>query len=228
MLNISSMETTYNYNCPLCSKECSVLQSLTAQNIVCPHCSGEFFATPPDKSTQIILPEKLPFFKFARKKLLHQRFEEMVSDGELSAQDDDVLTKTAILLGLEKSDLEVLARKGFLDEFSALQRRVEKNWQLTDEDLVEIETLKTKYGITKFRMEGNAALFRQIYLLEAKGQMPPEIIADWMLDADEKAYYCVGSTWHQTRVRNHGYASASFSVPTGEDLAKEPGSGQGL
>ena len=209
------MENTYNYNCPLCSTECSIVESLTAQNVVCPNCAGEFFATPPDNSTQIILPEKLPFFKSAKKKLLHQRFEELVADGELSSQDEDVLTKTAILLGLEKSDLESLARKGFLEEISTLQRRVEQTWQLTDEDLAEIETLKNKYGITRFRMEGNAGLFRQVYLLEAKGQMPPAISADWMLDADERAYYCIASTWHQTRVRNHGYAGASFSVPTG-------------
>lgn len=148
-------------------------------------------------------------------KLLHQRFEELVADGELSSQDEDVLTKTAILLGLEKSDLESLARKGFLEEISTRQRRVEQTWQLTDEDLAEIENLKNKYGITRFRMEGNAGLFRQVYLLEAKGQMPPAISADWMLDADERAYYCIASTWHQTRVRNHGYAGASFSVPTG-------------
>lgn len=209
------METNYNYTCPLCSKECSVEESLAGQNVVCPHCSQEFFATLPDSNTQIIVPEKLPFFKSGRRKILAERLQELVADGELSAQDEQTLHKTAILLRLDKSDLDELGKRGFLDEFSIIQRRVEQSWQLTDRDLEEIEALKRKYGVTRFTMEGNANLFRQIYLLESKGEMPGQITSDLMLDANEEAYFCIGSTWHQTRVHNQGYAGASLSVPTG-------------
>ena len=35
-----------------------------------------------------------------------------------------------------------------------------------------IEALRNKYAVKKFTMAGNDDLFRQIYLLDAKGQMP--------------------------------------------------------
>ncbi len=40
-------------------------------------------------------------------------------------------------------------------------------------------------------------------------------MVDVMLDANEEAYFCVSSIWHQTRVHRHGYSGTSFSVPTG-------------
>src|SRR5258706_7110425 len=152
------METNYNYTCPLCSQECSIPETLTGQNVVCPHCSQEFFATLPDSSTQIILPEKLPFFKSGRRKILEERLKELVADGELSEQDEQTLHKTAILLGLEQSDLDELEKRGFLNEFGIIQRRMEQSWQLTDQDLEEIEAVRKKYGVKKFSMEGNANL----------------------------------------------------------------------
>jgi DNA-directed RNA polymerase subunit RPC12/RpoP len=209
------METNHNYTCPSCSKECAVAESLTGQNVICPNCSNEFFATPPADNSQVIIPEKLPFFKSGRLKILEQRLKELVADGELSDSDEDVLNKTAILLGLKASDLDEMERNDFLKEFSPIQRRIEQSWQMTDQDLEEIQALRKKYGVKKFTMAGNADLFRQIYLLDAKGQMPNAITADLMLDQGETAYFCVQSTWHQTRVHSHGYGGTSFSVPTG-------------
>jgi hypothetical protein len=209
------METNYLYTCPHCSRECSVAETLTGQNLLCPHCSQEFFATLPDAGTSIVLPEKLPFLKSGRRRILEERLQELVADGELSDHDEQTLRKTAILLGLEESDLNELGKNAFLKEMSVIQRRIEQSWQLTDQDLEEIETLKIKYGVKKFRMEGTANIFRQIFLVEEKGEMPSPIASDLMLDEDEAAYYCVGSTWHQHRVHNRGYAGSSFSVPTG-------------
>lgn len=208
-------ETNYSYTCPNCSKECAVAESLTGQNVICPNCSEEFFATAPDNNSQVIVPEKLPFFKSGRLKILEQRLQQLVADGELSHADEDVLNKTAILLGLEQSDLDELEKTDFFREFTPIQRRIEQSWQMTDQDLDDIQALRKKYGVKNFTMAGNADLFRQIYLLDVKGQMPNPIPADLMLAPDETAYFRVQSTWHQTRVHNHGYGGASVSVPTG-------------
>lgn len=209
------MPVCYNYACPNCSQECSVEDSLTGQNVLCPHCSQEFFASPPPPSTSPIIPEKLPFFKSGRKKILKEQMEQLVADGEMSAADEDSLNRAAILLGLDQKDVVELAKDRFFEEFRPIQQRVEKAWVLTDDDLEQIETLKRKYGVRNLSMEGFAGLYRQTYLLEAKGELPPPIIADLMLDSRERAYFSVGSTWHQTRVKTHGYAGSSFSVPTG-------------
>ncbi len=209
------METNYNYTCPNCSQECAVAESLTGQDVVCPHCSKEFFATPPDNNAQVIVPEKLPFFKSGRRKILEQRMEELVADGELSESDDDVLNKTAILLGLKHEDVEEMEKSGFLKEFAPIQRRMEQSWQFTDQDQEEIKALQKKYGVKNFTLEGTADLFRQIYLLDAKDQLPSPVSADVLLDANETAYFGVPTTWHQTRVQNRGYGGASVSLPTG-------------
>src|SRR4029453_12174669 len=105
--------TYYSYTCPHCSMVCSVEEVWSGQNVVCPDCGLEFFASPPDQS-QIILPEKLPFFKSGRRKLLDERLHELVADGELSEADEQVLNKTALLLGLQLSDVKELAKKGFM------------------------------------------------------------------------------------------------------------------
>ena len=68
-----------------------------------------------------------------------------------------------------------------------------------------IEALRNKYAVKKFTMAGNDDLFRQIYLLDAQGQMPNPVATDLMLDPGETAYFCVQSTWQQTRVHSYGY-----------------------
>jgi DNA-directed RNA polymerase subunit RPC12/RpoP len=195
------MEKHYNYTCPHCSRECAVDEKATGQNVVCPHCSQEFFATAPDHYSEVIVPEKLPFFKSGRKKLLGDRMQELIADGEMSELDQDILTKTALLYGLNTSDLEEIAKRGFFEEFKPIQRRIEAAFVLTDTDLEEIEALKRKYGIKHFSLEGTAQLFRQIYLLKAKGELPPPLNVGLMLEQDEHVYYSLSSTWHQHRTR---------------------------
>src|SRR5260221_11760589 len=97
------MQPCYSYTCPNCSQECSVEEQLAGQNVVCPHCSQEFFATPPDGNSEVILPEKLPFFKSGRRKILEERIQDLVADGEMSKVDEDTLKRTAALLGLSQS-----------------------------------------------------------------------------------------------------------------------------
>jgi hypothetical protein len=209
------MEPNYNYTCPSCSQECAVALSFTGANVLCPNCSQDFFATPPDTSTEVIVPEKLPFFKFGKRKLLEERLEELVADGEMSDSDENVLHKTALMLGLDVAEVEKLEEKKFIAAFVPIQRRIEKSWQLTDYHLQEIEALQKKFAVKHFTIEGHAKLFRQIYLLETKNQFPEPVQADLMLDANETAYVSISSTWHQTRVKNRGYAGASVSIPTG-------------
>lgn len=117
------MNACYNYTCPNCSQECSVEEELTGQNVVCPHCSQEFFATPPTSTTQPILPEKLPFFKSGRKKILAERMDQLIADGEMSNGDQDTLNRTAIMLGLDRVDLQKMVREKFMNEFLPIQRR---------------------------------------------------------------------------------------------------------
>jgi DNA-directed RNA polymerase subunit RPC12/RpoP len=97
------METEYSYTCPNCSKECSVPESMTGQNLICRHCSREFFTPPEQSSTAAAppaetqphsaLPEKLPFFKSGRRKILEARLAELVADGELDKNDESALAR---------------------------------------------------------------------------------------------------------------------------------------
>ena len=209
------MEMNYTYTCPNCNRECSVEQSFTGKNVICPHCSNEFFATPPQEAPPILLPEKIPFFKSGRKALLEKKMQELVNDGELSEQDGTTLDKMAIMLDLETDEVGELQKQSFLKEFSFIQKRLERSFLLTDEDLDEIEALKKKYGVKDLALEGFADLFRKIYLLEVKQQMPSPIACDLMLESGESGYFFIHSTWHQTRMKNQGYRGVSFSVPTG-------------
>jgi hypothetical protein len=70
---------------------------------------------------------------------------------------------------------------------------------VTDSDLEEIEILKKKYNIN-LTLKGNAPLFRAIYLLESKHELPPPVSVDVFLDTNETCYYTTPTTWHQSRV----------------------------
>ena len=211
-------EVEYNYTCPSCSKECSVPESLTGQNLVCPACSHEFFATPPEpqpnSQASSSLPEKLPFFKRGRKKILEKRVLELAKNGGIGSNEESELKDLARKLQLTDSDLEKIRESKFLEEFEPLKKQIESVWQVTDEDLEAIGKLREKYDID-LTLGGDMQVMRSIYLLEAKGQIPEPIAVDAMLDAAESAYFSVLTTWHQMRVANRGYSGISVSVPTG-------------
>jgi DNA-directed RNA polymerase subunit RPC12/RpoP len=221
------MGTEYDYTCPNCSKECIVGESLIGQTIKCPFCSKEFFATPPapplppgtssassEAQSELTPPRKLPFFKSSRRKLLEAKVDELLAIGPI---DDNIaleLAAYAVSLKLEPSELTEIQQEKFAAEFDPIKKRIVAAMMLTDEDMAAEQALAKKYGIQP-KLTGDADTFRSIYLVETKGQLPPPLATDLMLDAKECAYYSVPTTWHQPRVRKLGYSGASLSLPTG-------------
>jgi hypothetical protein len=206
------------YVCSHCQQEVNVDESFTAPTLICSSCWQEFAAPKTganEPAPQIALPEKLPFFKSGRKQILRDKLQEVIADGELSDADDRLLGKTAELLGLNQDDVEEMEKDAFFREFDVIKKRMERTWYVSDEDAAEIDALKKKYGVKNLTLQGTADLFRAIYLLEVKGQMPQAMQTDLLLNANELAYYYLATTWQQIRVRNRGYSGASVSVPTG-------------
>ena len=117
-------------------------------------------------------------------------------------------------MGLGKADATAVLTGRFTAEFEPIKRQAESSFVLTDSDLEEIEILKKKYNVN-LTLKGNASLFRAIYLLEAKHELPQPIRVDVFLEPNETCYFEIATTWHQSRVQTHGYAGASISVPTG-------------
>ena len=139
---------------------------------------------------------------------------QLIQDGELDENDAKELDALTASLGLNDSDLSKARQTDFLKEFDPIKRRAESTFMLTDEDLAQIHRLEKKYAI-QLTLAGNNEIFRAIYLLESKAELPAPISAGVMLDSNEIAYFSIPTAWHQTRVRNRGYAGTSFSVPTG-------------
>jgi hypothetical protein len=221
------MGTEYDYTCPNCAKECSVEESLVGQNIICPSCSKEFFATPPaqplppepsfaasEPQPDLTPPGKLPFFKSSRRKLLEEKVDEMLATGPIDDKAALELASYAVAVKLDPSELTEIQQEKFSAEFEPIKRRIAAAMMLTDEDMEEEQALARKYGIQP-QLTGDADTFRAIYLVETKGQLPPTLATDMMLDANESAYYSVPTTWHQPRVKKVGYSGASLSLPTG-------------
>ena len=94
------------YDCPSCTASCSVAPNLVGLNVVCPNCTQEFTATPPE-SADFQLPETIPFFKSGKLELLKNHLNKLISDGELSKSDEIALTRAALMLGLKENGAEV-------------------------------------------------------------------------------------------------------------------------
>jgi len=75
------------YDCPSCTASCSVSQELVGLNVVCPNCTQEFIATPPDLAFDFQPPAKVPFFKSGKLEILKNHLNKLTSDGELSKSD---------------------------------------------------------------------------------------------------------------------------------------------
>jgi hypothetical protein len=202
-----------------------VPEALTGQNLTCPNCSGEFFATAPEAlpppesenpTSQFTPPAKLPFLKSGRKKILEQRFLELfkLDSGTISRETEDELNKNGIVLGLHATAGTELLEEYFMREFGPIKKRIEDSFLMTDDDVSAIEALKRKYHVT-LTLEGNAEIFRAIYLMDSRDILPSAIGTDLMLNGDEAAYYAIQSVWSQTRVHSHGYSGTSVSVPSG-------------
>jgi hypothetical protein len=219
------MEAEYTYTCPRCLKKSTIPESAVGENITCAACSLEFIASPAllaqsdglvqPQTPKFVLPAKLPFFKSGRRKILEERFQQMIAG--VRVIDDDAekeLEQTSVTLGLKPQDATSLINEGFTREFENIKRRMESSFLMTDEDIAETESLKRKYNV-RLNLQGNASLFRAIYLLEVKRELPVPVAVDLMLDANELCHYDIATTWHQSRVQTRGYSGTSVSVPTG-------------
>ena len=203
------------YQCPHCGASCSIEAQYTGQNIVCPNCQQEFFATAPEVEQTLSVPEKLPFFKSGRKKVLRENLEELIKDGELSTDEQKSLNQLADRMSLSRNELDKIREEMFFEELEPLKRQMEREWVVTDDDLEQIEALKLKYGVKEFTTTGFFNFFRKIYLLEDKGIPPIPINSRLMLDSGETAVFELQTSWNQTRVQRKGYAGASVSIPSG-------------
>lgn len=201
--------------------------------VACPHCSSAFFATPyqptPDASeataeeppsapktnqTESGVPAKIPFFKFNRRHILAKRLDELTEDGVLDAADSAELEKMASHLKLSVADLSEIRKKRALDEFDQIRKRIEKSMWLTDADDEAFAKIGRKYDLN-IRRDGFADIYRSIYLLEAKHQLPDPVKVKIPLKSGESCYFKLDTVWHQPRVQTKGYSGASVSIPSG-------------
>jgi hypothetical protein len=158
--------------------------------------------------------DKLPFFKTHRRKLLEEKFDELLRAGPIDDDADLKLVAFAVSINLEPSDVSEVRQERFDAEYEPIKRGVEASMWLTDEDIEAQNKLESKYGI-QAKLTGEAAICRDIYLLESKGQLPSPITTELMLGVNESAYYFTATTWHQSRVSNRGYSGTSVSIPSG-------------
>jgi hypothetical protein len=211
------------FECPTCGQHISATHAQIGVTAPCPHCNAAVTVASPllrqparqdDDQAVFVLPTKLPFLKSHRKKILEAKVSELVSLGPIDGSIEAKLQDFAVALGLEKADATTVLTGRFTTEFEPIKRRMESSFVLTDSDLEEIETLKKKYNVN-LTLSGTAPLFRAIYLLESKHELPPPVPVDVFLDANETCYYTTPTTWHQSRVQTHGYSGSSISLPTG-------------
>jgi hypothetical protein len=206
----------FKFECPTCGQHLSAMPEQIGLAAPCPSCNNE--VTVPERQANdqasFVVPTKLPFLKSHRKEMLEAKVSEPVSLGPIDQSIEAKLQDFAIALGLEKQDATAVLTGRFTAEFEPIKRRAESSFVLTDSDLEEIEILKKKYNIN-LTLKGNASLFRAIYLLETKHELPPPVSVDVFLDANEPCYCTMPTTWHQSRVQTHGYSGTSVSLPTG-------------
>ena len=204
------------FECPTCGQHLSAVPEQIGLTAPCPSCNNE--VTVPERQANdqalFVVPTKLPFLKSHRKEMLEAKVSELVSLGPIDQSIEAKLQDFAVALGLEKQDATAVLTGRFTTEFEPIKNRMESSFVLTDSDLGEIETLKKKYNVN-LTLGGTAPLFRAIYLLEAKHELPQPIRVDVFLEPNETCYFEIATTWHQSRVQTHGYAGASISVPTG-------------
>jgi hypothetical protein len=176
------------FNCPLCGQHLCVEERGAGMIVNCPGCNGQIeipFSTASEAPTisgpmpqkLFAVPTKLPFLKSHRKEILEAKVSELVSLGPIDQSIEAKLQDFAVALGLEKQDATADLIRRFTTEFEPIKKRTESSFVLTDSDLGEIETLKKKYNVN-LTLRGNASLFRAIYLLEAKHELPEPIRVD--------------------------------------------------
>jgi len=204
-----------DYTCPFCSGTISMAEPTLGQKITCPHCAKALYATPSEPAVNT-LPEKIPFFKFSRRKLLKSELKRLVEDGEYSKADHNTLSKTALRLDLEAEEITKLRLKEFEEAIIPFKARIYQTAYVTDDDLDFLRALSHKLDL-KIEQDPLVKICRHIYLMEVKKENPlvPSSSAELMLDKGEKLYLSMPSGWSQIRVKTSGYAGLSLSLPTG-------------
>lgn len=209
------------YGCPRCLKEYSAPKSQAGQILNCTNCREGFRAVAkrPDLQKPKVIPlptpepeaGRLPDTVGERKQIIEKRLSELNADGVCTKENERELMCLAVQLGFKESFVEELLKQKFTEEFRPIQQRAEKAFVLTDEDLETIERLKKKYAI-ELTLEGDAALFRSIFLIEFKKQLPEPISTNLMLGKDEVAFYSIATKWYQLRVNLKEIASGILYV----------------
>lgn len=204
-----------NYDCPNCARAVTVADSLIGQNLICPHCEQEFCATPPAEPSEPPR-ERLPFFKFSRRKILKDELEHLTADGEYSEADHKRLIETATRLGLKEDEIHRLRLKEIGEAFKPIKERIYQTAHVTDEDMAHFSELARRFQVT-IEQEPALKMCREIYLMEVKGENPlvPCDPAGLMLDQRELLYFSTPSGWSQLRSKTTGYRGMSVSLPTG-------------
>lgn len=206
------------YTCPHCAGETLVASEHAGGKVICPHCSQEFFASPPENSLapQVTAPPaKVPFFKSSRLKMLQEKLEELTADGEFSTEDARSLFYEATRLKLDQQDLDALRIKATANALSAIKKRAEETWHVTDEDMERIEEVGRAFGM-QMELDDNMRAWRWIYAMEVKGALPsPVPDVAFLVEDGETVYHRRGTAWAQLRVHRKGYAGTSVSIPSG-------------
>jgi hypothetical protein len=206
-------ETTHS--CANCNSLFTVTDSAAEESLLCPRCAGEFHAATPEASDER-QTERIPFFKFSRRKLLKAEMDRLIADGEYSEADHNALVASATRLRLKEDELDKIRIKEFTEAFKPLKARIYETAHVTDDDVAYMSDLSRRFHIT-IREEPPLKMCREIYLMEAKGENPLSPIGsgDLMLDSNERLYYSVSSTWGQLRSKTKGCSGISMSIPTG-------------
>lgn len=194
------------YHCPGCGGAAEVAEEHVGGNVTCPHCSSDFFATPPPGEEVLGAPnqQKVPFFKFSRKRVLDELLQRLTSDGEYSSADDAALLQEASRLRLSEADLIELRRASAKKRLDGILLRVKRTCHITDQDLAEIQELQVRYG-GNIQLDPALQACRKLYLLEAKSELPPPITQEgFFLGKGELLYYTAASRWAQDRVCSAG------------------------
>jgi hypothetical protein len=196
---------SFTYNCPHCAGPAEVAEEHVGGNVICPHCSQEYLATapeplpePPRLQTE---PAKVPFFKSSRLKLLDQKLRELTADGDYSAEDARGLFYEATRLGLSQSDLDSLRTAALKSATDSIKRKAQLTGHLTDDDEARLLDIGTTFG-AKIELAEEFHVFRNIYLVESKNQLPtPMDPAPFLTEPEELVYHRRVATWAQIRVQ---------------------------
>lgn len=138
----------------------------------------------------------------------------MLASGGIDDKAETALAQFATGIGLDADDLEKIRQDKFLHELEPIKQQIGATLMATDDDMDAIRRLEKKHGV-EVTIDGCFDLARWVYLIETKGQLPPPVTTDLMLEANESCYYSIATIWHQSRVARRGYSGTSVSIPSG-------------